>query len=134
MPAPELHRIKTSALLPEALVELAVAHKWNSAICSGIGGVSEVKLAYYDLPKREYLTFDIEGIVELVSLNGNLTELDGRPFWHFHAIVADKTGRTFGGHLMSCKVALTIEVAVWSMEKKYTRTLEESTGLRLLND
>ena len=134
MPAPELYRIKTGSLLPEALVELAVAHEWNSAICNGIGGVSEVKLAYYDLPKREYLSIAVEGIVELVSLHGNLTELDGRPFWHLHAIVADRTGRTFGGHLMSCKVALTVELSVWSMEKKYTRTLEESTGLRLLND
>ncbi|MBL0060355.1 MAG: DUF296 domain-containing protein [bacterium] len=134
MSVPGLFRLKTGSHLPEALVEMAIAHRWNSAICCGIGGISEVRLAYYDLQKREYLTFDVEGIVELVSLDGNLTKLDDKPFWHLHAIVADRTGCTHGGHLMSCKVALTVEFAVWPMEKMYTRTLEQSTGLRLLND
>lgn len=134
MTSPELIRLPTNSQLPEVLVELAVSRRWSSAICSGIGGVSDVKLAYYDLLKKEYLKFDVDGIVELVSLNGNLTALDEKPFWHLHAIVSDKTGQTFGGHLMSCSVALTVELAVWQLEKTYARKLEESTGLRLLND
>lgn len=134
MPAPELFRLATGSQLPDALVELAATQNWISAVCSGIGGVSEVKLAYYDLPTQSYLAFDVDGIVELVSLTGNLTELDGKHFWHLHAVVADRNGRTYGGHLISCTVALTVEVAVWPMQKVYTRTLEASTGLRLLNN
>lgn len=134
MTSPQLIRLPTNSQLPEVLVELAIEQKWNSAICSGIGGVSDVKLAYYDLQKKEYLEFDVDGILELVSLNGNLTTLEEKPFWHLHAIVADNTGKTSGGHLMSCRVALTIELAVWPNDKIYTRKMEESTGLRLLND
>ena len=114
--------------------ELAVQRGWKSAVCSAIGGVSDVRLAYYDLEKKEYLPFEIEGIVELVSLSGNLTGQTGDPFWHLHAVVADRGGKTYGGHLMECKVALTVELAVWPMNELRTRTFDESLGLRLLSD
>lgn len=130
----ELHRLPTGSHIPDALVELALARKWQSAVCSGIGGVSEVELAYYDIEKREYLTIKVNGIVELVSLSGNLTGAEGEPFWHLHAVVADRAGRTFGGHLLSCKVALTVELAVWPMDRQRLRNFDESLGLRLLSD
>jgi predicted DNA-binding protein with PD1-like motif len=134
MTSPELHRLPTGSRLPEAMLDLARSRKWPSAVCSGIGGVSEVELAYYDLEQKEYQTFKVDGIVELVSLSGNLTGPKDEPFWHLHAIVADRKGKTYGGHLMSCKVALTVELAVWPMDAYRTRKFDESMGLRLLSD
>lgn len=106
---------------------------WKSAVCTGIGGISEVVLAYYDLEQKAYLSFSIDGIVELVSLSGNLTGPQGDPFWHLHAVVAERTGKTYGGHLQSCTVALTIELAVWTMDSYRLRTLDDETGLRFLS-
>ncbi len=134
MTSPELIRLETGVRIPDALVSLAKERKWLSAICTAIGGVADVDLAYYDLAKKEYQPFTVDGIVELVALNGNLTGPDDEPFWHLHAIVADSTGKTYGGHLLSCTVALTIELAVWPMDRVRTRTFEESTGLRLLSE
>ncbi len=131
--SPELIRLKRGAEVPEVLVSLARERGWKSAVCSGIGGVSNVRLAYYDLEQKAYLPFSVDGIVELVSLNGNLTGPPGEPFWHLHAIVADRAGKTFGGHLQSCTVALTIELAVWTINEYRTRTFDEETGLRFLS-
>ncbi|MBK6910021.1 MAG: DNA-binding protein [bacterium] len=130
----DLHRVPTGDTLPAALYQLCAQHGWPSAVCTGIGGVADVVLAYYDLTSREYQTFAVPGIVELVALNGNLTSRNGDPFWHLHAVVADATGRTWGGHLMSCTVALTIELAVWPIARVRTRTAHEPLGLYLLDD
>lgn len=129
----ELFRLPIGACLPTHLVEVAVRRGWPSAVCCGIGGISDVVLAYYDIETREYLNFSVPGIVELVSLNGNLTERDGAPFWHLHACVADRTGRTWGGHLVSCTVALTLELAVWPMNSRHERHENNELGLKLLN-
>lgn len=94
--------------------------------------MSDVELAYYDLSTRKYLPFPVDGIVELVSLQGNLSTVDGEPFWHLHAIIADREGRCFGGHLNTCVVALTLELAVWPMPESRSRAFDEDLGLRLL--
>lgn len=134
MSEPLLIRIPTGVIIPDYLYELAARHRWQSAVCQGIGGVADVELAYYDLTKKDYLTFSVEGIVELVALSGNFTHYDAKPLWHLHAAVANSSGLVTGGHLVSCSVALTAELAVWPISKSYTRTFEANTGLRLLSE
>ncbi len=51
-----LVRFDPGETLPGALVELAQVQGWRSASISGLGAVSNVVLAYYDLPLRQYLT------------------------------------------------------------------------------
>ncbi len=130
----QLVRLPTGARIPDVLREIALNRGWPAAVCTGIGGVSDVELAYYSLDTKSYCEFFVEGVVELVSLHGNLTGDIGDPFWHLHAIVADQSGRCFGGHLNSCKVALTVEIAVWPMLDYHLRTFDPELGLRLLRD
>jgi predicted DNA-binding protein with PD1-like motif len=64
-----------------------------------IGALSRAELGYYDQLSHEYGTFSLEEPVELASCYGNISMRDGRPFVHAHAVLSDRTGRTFGGHL-----------------------------------
>ncbi|MBK6766944.1 MAG: DUF296 domain-containing protein [bacterium] len=128
----ELYRLPTGSRVPDALVDLALKNRWRSAVCTGIGGVAEVELAYYDLASKTYKPIAVPGIVELASLHGNLTGPADESFWHLHAVVSDATGRCWAGHLNHCVVALTVEMAIWPSDRLHLRELDDVLGLRLL--
>ena len=128
-----LVRCEVGEILPTALTDLAAKQDWNSASLTGIGGVRHVRLAYYDLQERRYLTFDVDGIVELVSMVGNLSRLDGKPLWHVHAAVADREGNVRGGHLVSLEVAITVECWINPSSLPVNRKADDHSGLNLLD-
>ena len=119
--------------LPEALVELARSYGWKSGSVQGLGGVTKVKLAYFDLRKKEYRPIGVDGVVELISLTGNLALVNEEPFWHLHAAVSDRDGRVTAGHLVSLEVAITLECWIEAGSEPVSRNRDETTGLNLLD-
>lgn len=128
-----LVRFEVGEKLPDSLVDLARRLGMVSGSLSGIGGVRNVVLGYYDLQARQYVTFEVPGIVELVSLIGNVSLVSGQPFWHLHALVADREGNVKGGHLMSLEVAITVECWIERGSKMVRRNEDEFSGLNLLD-
>lgn len=118
---------------PAALVALAREQEWLSGSISGLGGVRNVKLAYFDVLRKEYLPIQVDGVVELVSLTGNLTIVDGEPFWHLHAVVSDAAGSVTAGHLASLEVAVTLECWIDIVGERVERWRDEVSGLNLLD-
>jgi predicted DNA-binding protein with PD1-like motif len=127
-----LARLMRGDVLPDALIELARFQGWKSGAISAIGAVSDLELAYYDLPTKSYLSHKVEGTVEVVSMNGNLSIVDDLPFWHIHMVVSDSHGRCSGGHLVHCKIALTLECSIWPSFQYVTREVDPELGLKLL--
>jgi predicted DNA-binding protein with PD1-like motif len=128
-----LVRFEVGEKLPDALLELAKQWGWVSAQITGLGAVKGVTLAYYDLPEQKYITHPIEGIVELVSMVGNLAMFNGAPIWHMHCCVADMNGNLKGGHLVTLEVAVTVECWIHKSDKPVTRRYDEAAGLNLLD-
>ncbi|MFZ5433112.1 MAG: PPC domain-containing DNA-binding protein [Calditrichota bacterium] len=128
-----LVRFEVGETLPDALVGMSGELGWTSGSLTGIGGVKDVVLAYYDLAAREYLKFPVAGIVELVSLAGNLALVEDKPFWHLHASVANVKGEVTAGHLVSLTVAITLECWIQPGIGIYNRKYDESCGLNLLS-
>jgi predicted DNA-binding protein with PD1-like motif len=128
-----LVRFEIGEKLPDALIELARARGWQSAQVTGIGAVKGVTLAYYDLAERKYINHPVDGIVELISLIGNLASLDGNPIWHIHCTVADRNGNLKGGHLNTLEVAVTVECSILTGKKAARRAFDNYTGLNLLD-
>jgi uncharacterized protein len=126
-------RFEAGEKLPEKLTELARMHGWQSGSIVGLGSVKNVTLAFYNLEEKKYENFDIPGVVEVVSLNGNLSLVDASQFWHLHVCVADNKGNIRGGHLVSMEVAVTVECWVFPSNHTITRTRDELSGLNLLN-
>jgi uncharacterized protein len=128
-----LVRFEVGEKLPEKLVELALAHGWKCGSISGLGAVHNVTLGYFDLPTRTYVNHPIDGIVELISLVGNLSWFEDRPIWHMHAAVADRNGQLRGGHLMTLEVAVTVECWIEAGDRLITRKRDDYSGLNLLD-
>jgi predicted DNA-binding protein with PD1-like motif len=79
---------------------------------SGLGAMRDATLGYYDESSRDYLRRDHPGPVEILSLSGGIARLEGKPYIHLHAVVSDREGRAFGGHLFRGTVTATGEIYV----------------------
>jgi predicted DNA-binding protein with PD1-like motif len=80
---------------------LAEENEIETGALSAIGALSRAKIAYYDQISHKYDEIALEEPVELASCFGNISLRDRQPFVHAHAVLSDKTGRTWGGHLVS---------------------------------
>lgn len=99
----------------------------------GLGAALWAELGYYDLDKQEYQFKKVDGLAEIVALNGNVALKDGQPFLHIHAVLADQNLQTFGGHLKEAATGGTCEVYISAFDFDIHRELDEATGLSLLN-
>ncbi len=101
---------------------------------SGIGAVTRVVCGYYALDVREYRFTTYPDLYEVVSLTANVALKDGKPFVHMHAVFSDAQNHTFGGHVASMVVGVTLEVFVDTYPTALHRQYDEATGLYLLVD
>jgi predicted DNA-binding protein with PD1-like motif len=97
----------------------------------GLGGVRDVELAYFDLDKKSYHHWSNPGNWELVHLWGNLSYREGEPFWHIHAVIADRQGNCKAGHLISAEVSITAEIVIRPWSESVQRVPDGPTGLSL---
>ena len=85
-----------------------------SAIFSGIGGCQSAELQVFIPETGSFETERLEGMLELVSLNGNVVRDDkGQLFHHTHALFSFKKDGQHGmagGHLKVSTVLYTAEI------------------------
>ena len=98
----------------EKILEVCRKESIPSAVFTGIGGCRNAELQVFIPETGEFETEKLEGMLELVSLNGNVvTDDDGQLFHHTHALYTfKKDGRhgIRGGHLKSTTVLYTAEI------------------------
>ncbi len=100
---------------------------------TGLGGIADAELGFYDLPTKTYLHQIIPGNLELIHYWGNITLVDGEPFVHAHAIVSGPDYIAKSGHFFSARVAVTGEFVVHPADWGISRSLDEDTGLKLMD-
>ncbi len=86
----------------------------SSAVFSGIGGCSEAQIQTFLPEERTFETQTIRGMLELVSLTGNVIS-DSRHelCYHAHAVFSYKNGEQHcmaAGHIKSITVSYTAEI------------------------
>ena len=109
------------------ILEICRKESIPSAIFSGIGGCSSAELQVFIPETGSFETEQLEGMLELVSLNGNVVSGDdGQLYHHTHALFSFKGGNRdvdnivgghqdgqhgmAGGHLKSTTVLYTAEI------------------------
>jgi uncharacterized protein len=102
---------------------------------SGIGGVSEVTLGFYDLNKQAYKWQTFKGLREMTALQGNLAhDESGKLVLHAHGTFADDTfSATLGGHVKDFVAAATVELFLHRSYTPLRRKHDDSVGLPLLD-
>jgi predicted DNA-binding protein with PD1-like motif len=82
------------------ITDLAKDMEIEAAFISAIGALSRADLGYYDQATHKYMVTPVDEPVELAACSGNISLLEGQPFVHVHAVLADGRGSTWGGHLV----------------------------------
>lgn len=128
-----LLRIDKGELFPEKLIEFSEISGIKSADVKGIGAVKNPVLSCYIPSEKTYIKKELTGDFEILSLEGNLTLKDGKPFPHFHASLADENFRGFGGHLQKCEITGTLELFIYPTEYELHRRYDDKTNLQIWN-
>jgi len=113
---------------------VATKHGIRSGQLTLIGAISKAKLGYFHREAAEYKYFTVDKDVEVVSCIGDISTHEGNLVVHAHMIVADETGKCWGGHLViGCEVSVTIELVIIESEIELIRKRDDVTGLNLLH-
>lgn len=112
--------------LEQACLDLGV----QGASVSGIGGLCEVELGFWRSP--DYQRKRLEGNWEMLSLLGNISCYEGRPFAHLHVSLADQNLNVVGGHFFEARVTATAEIFL-TRTAPITRRWDEHLGAALWN-
>ena len=113
-------RIDPGEEIVGTLLDLCRREGILSATFSGIGGCGNATLAVYDPDTASFRTATEEGMLELVSLMGNIAAADDDTLYHHtHAMytyLKDGEFRSFGGHLVSSDVRNIAEIELRPVE------------------
>lgn len=83
-----------------------------AATITFLGSVSRADLSWYDPDTGDYRTFVREEQLEVAGGTGNISLYEGGPLVHIHAVFADSTGRTIGGHINQGTTVFAMEATV----------------------
>ena len=127
-----LLRIDRGERIIERLKAFAEEQDLEGGTFTGIGGIRETTLGYYDLDQKRYLKREFPGPHELLSLIGNISLSDNRSVVHAHATIGGPDLQISGGHLVEAEVALTAEIAI-APGPPLHRKPDQTSGLNLLS-
>jgi predicted DNA-binding protein with PD1-like motif len=118
----------------EGILDICRKEHILSADFSGIGGCGEAEVQTYMPETKTFETRKVSGMLELVSLTGNITAGEGdEPRQHSHALFAYKDGEehcVVAGHIKSITVLLTAEIVLRPVEAGIiSRKADEKAGI-----
>lgn len=114
-----------------SLMSLCLKEGIFGASFSGIGACSRAEIAHYDTSEKKYHNKMLEGMLEIVSLSGNITISDGKPLVHAHIALGLEDFSLAGGHLISAQIKPACEISMHVGQIRIERKADEKSGLRL---
>jgi predicted DNA-binding protein with PD1-like motif len=118
--------------LLEGLFGVMKQHHISAGIISGIGAVTEARLAYYNAETSTYEEKAFPEPLEVVSLKGNISIKDNAVFPHLHAVLSRRDFTAVGGHLLPKTYVFAFEFEIIPfMGEPFVRGFDDATGLFL---
>jgi uncharacterized protein len=102
------------------------------AFLSAAGGVSRVKLGYWNAATAAYEHRELTEQLEVLVLQGNASLKDGKPHLHLHGVFGRPDFTTVGGHVVEADANPTLEVWIRAEEVDVQRVKDEGSGLAVL--
>ncbi len=115
----------------ESILKLAENEQIRLAEISGLGATDDFAVGVYNVEKQKFLADHFSGYYEIVSLTGNLTTMNNKPYIHLHMSAGDKDGRVVGGHLKYAVISATAEIFIRVLDGEVYRELSSETGLNI---
>ena len=129
-----LARLDHGAEIIGQIADVARERRIRAAAISTVGALTRADLGFYDQTGQEYRVRAVEEPVEIASCTGNISLLEGEPFVHAHAVLADSSGRVLAGHLVRGTIFAAELFLQELAEADLNRSWDEKTGLKLWSD
>ena len=97
----------------------------------GIGAADRVEMGLFNTDTKIFNKKRFEFPMEITSLIGNISTMNGETYLHFHINVCNEELQTFGGHLSSCRISATAEITITKIEGTVERQFSDEVGLNL---
>ena len=115
------------------ILEICRKERIRSAVFCGIGGCSAAEIQTFLPETGSFETERLTGMLELVSMNGNIvSDPGGLLYHHTHAVFSYQSGgqhRMSAGHMKSITVLYTAEIELRPVVGgTITRKRDEETG------
>lgn len=124
-------RIDVGEEIPEQLMNVCLKEQITLAQVEAIGAADQAELGVYDLNARSYQREELNGFMEITSLSGSVTRMNGEPYIHLHATLADRNHTIHGGHVLKMRVGATCEMFVRVIDGQVDRRPDEQLGINL---
>ena len=115
-------RLETGDDIHSSLREICKAENVTMGTITGFGGIKYIKVGIWNNQKNgyDYKVVD-DSSMELLSLTGNISMLDGDANTHIHVTAADNTFNVFGGHLVDGVVQNLAELYIYAGNGRINR-------------
>lgn len=125
-------RIDLNEEIMQALKTLCEKENIQLAQVDAIGAANHAVIGVYDLQKQAYHKEELDEFMEITSLAGNVTRMNGEPYLHLHGTLADQKNVVHGGHIIELTVGATCEMFVRTLSGEVTRAKDQSLGINLM--
>lgn len=98
---------------------------------TAIGATNRVTIGLLETKSKKYISKELTGDMEITSLAGNISRMDGDVYLHLHITVCDEENKAYGGHLNSAVISATCEMIIDVIDGDVDRKFDEETGLNL---
>jgi predicted DNA-binding protein with PD1-like motif len=115
------------------LVDFATRNKVRDAHFTAIGAVSSATLGWLDLVRKAYHPILITEQSEVLSMVGDIAEINGKPSVHTHVALGDHNGQTKGGHVWKLIVNPTLEVFVSVHPLPLEKKPDSESGMNMID-
>ncbi len=115
-----------------AITQCTTVMHLQAASFSGVGAFANPVYGHLNTKIKQFEPHTFNGFYIIGSLNGNLTELNGKPFIHIHSVVADKNNNILSGHLMKGVIGDTAEITIIPFANTITRQIDPESGLQVI--
>lgn len=116
----------------EILEQLAViAEKEHILLAevSALGATNDITVGVFRTEEKQYYANHFEGDMEIVSLTGTVSTMNGQYYAHLHMSAGDDKGNVFGGHLNRAVISATCEMVIRIIPGQVDRKLNPEVGL-----
>jgi len=128
----KIYSLKAGQKIPESIIAIATKEKIKTARVEAIGGVRELRLAYFDHERKKYEEHGFKEFLEVTGILGNITLKDGRPFLHAHGNFGRRNLSVIAGHIMSATIFPLLEVVITPTKNSAVRRFDETLGLHVI--
>lgn len=125
-------RLEVGEEVVASLAEIAEREGVTFAEVSGIGAADDIAVSVYDVGAKRYFDNEYREPMEITSILGTVSEMDGEPYIHIHLTAGRADGTVIGGHLKRAVISATCEIVLHTVYGRVPRFYDERTGLNLM--